>query len=126
MQLVSFLFLIAKIAFTHEHYLMTAWLYGPLTAVASLLRTPFLPYPLPSVAISCTSFSTSKSHLILGLYLLLLPAGLFSKIFFAALSCSILIASPTHSNLFLSVFGTMSIRRLLLALSIPDYFIIFK
>ena len=65
---------------------LTSRLYGPLRALPSLiseahtsLSTSFCNRFLPFT--SHSSFSTSSSHLNLGLHLFLLPSGLFPNIF---------------------------------------------
>ena len=75
------------------------------------LRTPILPYLLPSVAttfVSRRAFSAYSSHLNLGLQLPLLPSGLLPNIFLTDFPWSILTTCPIHSSLFLLISATMS------------------
>ena len=94
--------------------LLTPWLYGPRTALATLntgahssLSTAVCHRLL--TFISRRSFSTSSTHINLGLPLLPLPSGLFSDIFLTVLTCSILIACPIHPNFFFLISVTTSI-----------------
>jgi len=86
---------------------------GLLTALASLITDAYS--SLLSVVcchlltfVSPISFSTSSSHLILGLAILLLPSGLLSNIFLNVLPRSILTTCPIHSNLFFLMSATMT------------------
>ena len=94
--------------FTLTHSLtqsLTSWLYGPLRALVNLITKArpsistalyrhFLPF------ITHRSFSTTSSHLSLGLPLTQLPSDLLSNIFLTVLPWSILATCPIHSNLF--------------------------
>ena len=97
---------------THSH---TPRLYGPLTALAFLtmnahssLSNAFYPYLL--TFISCRSFSTSSSHLKLGLPILLLSSSWLSNTFLTALPWSILMIHPTESKLFFKVLLLPNLR----------------
>jgi len=94
-------------------YLLTPWFYSPLRALASFiteahssLSNAFSLHLL--IFISLRSFSTSSSHLSVGLHLLLLPCGLLSNIFLSVLPSSIPTTCPTHSYLFFLIPSTMS------------------
>ena len=96
-------------------YPRTPRLYGPLTALASLimdahssLSTAFYRHLLNFI--SRTSFSTSSSHLTLGLPLLLLLSRLLSNILHV-LPSSIISTCPIHSNLFVLISVTIWVKR---------------
>jgi len=104
-------------------YLLTPWLYGPLTALAPLitdanssLSAAFCRHQLTFIC--HRSFSTSSSHHNLGLPLLLLPSGLLSDIFLTVLPWSVLITYPIHSSLFFLISAAMS-RSVYSALNSP-------
>ena len=96
-----------------HYYFLISWLYGPQTALASLitgahssLSTAFWRHLL---TLNSRWFSfTSSSHHNQGLPLLLLPPCLLSNIFLTFLTWSILTTCPTHSNLFFLISTTTS------------------
>ena len=87
----------------HKKFLLTPWLFGPLTFLASLITDA--PSSPPTVFcrhlltfVSRRSSRKSSSHLCLGLPVLLLSSDLVSNVFLSRLPWSILITRPVPSN----------------------------
>jgi len=87
-------------------YLLPTALASLITDAHSFLSSAFCRHPLKFI--SCRSFPTSSSHLILGLPILPFPSALFSDIFLTTFSWSILTGCPIHSNLLFLMSATMS------------------
>jgi hypothetical protein len=93
--------------------LLVPWLYGPLRTSASFMTDAysslFWAFFLHLLAfINIKSFSTSSSHLNLGLPTFLLSSGLLSKTFLTTLHWSILVTCPNHSSRFMFISTTKS------------------
>ena len=93
--------------------MLTFWLFCPLRALASwitdahsFLSTTFCYHLL--IFFSHRSFSTSSSHLNLGLALLPFLSGLFTNIFLTVLPWTIHATCPICSSLFFLIPATMS------------------
>ena len=94
------------------NYLLTPWIFGPLTVLSSLIKDAHSSVPTAFCRlllnfIFCRSFYIPSSHFTLGLPFLLLPSSLLSKYFLNCPSVSILTTCPIRSNLFFLISVTV-------------------